>query len=200
MSNLMRNLLFLVALCGALGPACPALAQRSAPVRMIRPAAPIEISMPEEPGQDMPGMAPEESDAERIGPDEAARLKAIYDRLQPDEQEQMRLLYEAMEIDLLALFMPTDPAEARRQPLLPKVSRKKFARTPQTVLAARTKLGLEDQDRPDDGATNTQLADWLHLNTMAGEWDALAWFLAERAGDDALSPRPGVRGVHGCAV
>ena len=81
--------------------------------------------------------------------------------------------------------MPDDPAAVRQQPLLPKVSRKKFARTPQTVLAARTKLGLEDQDRPDDAATAAQLADWLHLNTMAGEWEALAWFLAERAGDEA---------------
>ena len=29
------------------------------------------------------------------------------------------------------------------------------------------------------------MAAWLHMNVMAGEWQVLEWFLAERAGEEA---------------
>ncbi|MDA0295423.1 MAG: hypothetical protein O3A19_05845 [Planctomycetota bacterium] len=124
-------------------------------------------------------------DEPRIGADEAARLKQIYDALPPEEQAAMRNFYESMEIDLLALFMTEPSVAGRPQPLLPLVTRKNFARTPQTVLAARTRLGLVQQDRPEDAATPAEVAEWLHMNVMAGEWQVLEWFLAERAGDEA---------------
>ena len=172
---------------GPLTLAGDAFAQRTRPGAVIRPARlaepakeVVERTTPDQ--QERP--APDEPGAPPIGPDELKRLKSIHDALQPDEQEQMRLLYEAMDIDLLALFSAGEVAAGRKQPLLPMVSRKKFARTPKAVLAARTKLGLEDQDRPDEAASPGEVVEWLHLNTMAGEWDALAWFLAERAGDE----------------
>lgn len=156
----------------------------------VRPATPIRPGLPaseaglQSPAGDSSRALPAEERLERIGPDEALRLKAIYEALSPQEQSEMRDLYDSIDIDLLALFSAGDAPDGARKPILPMVSRKKFARTPQAVLAARTKLGLKDQDRPDDAASPAQLAEWLHLNTMAGEWDALAWFLSERAGDE----------------
>ena len=160
-----------------------AQAVRLTPVRPARPALPAPENDRQSPADPARTTSADEP-VERIGPDEALRLKAIYEALPPEEQAEMRELYDAMDIDLLALFSAGDDPAGPKKPILPSVSRKKFARTPQAVLAARTKLGLEDQDRPDDAASPAKLAEWLHLNTMAGEWDALAWFLSERAGDE----------------
>ena len=145
------------------------------------------VALPAEDDEAVDPVAPPESqeDEPAIGPDEAKRLKTIYEALSPEDQAEMRELYEAMEIDLLALFVEEDAAAEKRQPLLPMISRKKFARTPQAVLAARTKLGLEEEDRPDDGAPPREWVEWLHLNVMAGEWGVLQWFLEEQAGDEA---------------
>ena len=102
MSNRMRTQLFIAALCGTFASVSSLHAQRAAPsspaqpMRLLRPATPIEITLPADALQEAPGIEPEEADAARIGPDEAKRLKAIYEGLAPDEQEQMRLLYEAM--------------------------------------------------------------------------------------------------------
>ena len=166
---------------------------RIVPITPSRPVIPPGLEMPSD--LTMPGAAPVASGGptdpskaasdDTPGPDEIARLRKIHDALPPDEQASMRAFYEAMEIDLLARFAALDAAAGKKQPLLPSIRRKKFARTPQAVLAARTKLGLTNQDQPDDGAKPAQIADWLHLNVMAGEWDTLSWFLEERAGDEA---------------
>ena len=159
------------------------------PLRMV-PAQPATASplMQDGRGEAAAPSAPSAiriDDEPRIGADEAARLKQIYDALPPDEQADMRNFYESMEIDLLGLFMIEPSVAGRPQPLLPLVTGKNFARTPQTVLAARTRLGLVQQDRPEDAATPAEVAEWLHMNVMAGEWQVLEWFLAERAGDEA---------------
>ncbi|MBQ72339.1 MAG: hypothetical protein CMJ67_05480, partial [Planctomycetaceae bacterium] len=166
---------------------------RIAPLTPSRPMIPPGLEMPSD--LLIPGAPPEASGGatdpskaasdDTPGPDEIARLRKIHDALPPDEQISMRAFYEALEIDLLARFADLDAAAGKRPPLLPSISRKKFARTPQAVLAARTKLGLANQDQPDEGAKPTEIANWLHLNVMAGEWDTLAWFLEERAGDEA---------------
>ncbi|MCP3858719.1 MAG: hypothetical protein GY704_03615 [Phycisphaeraceae bacterium] len=181
-----------------------AASMQSKPARVrvvpLTPARPlVPATLPEadgsDPGAEMPGTSgadasgtasgPEATPDDSPGPDEIARLRRIHDALPPDEQVSMRAFYEALEIDLLARFAALDAAAGKAPPLLPSISRKKFARTPQTVLAARTKLGLAQQDRPDEQAKPAEVANWLHLNVMAGEWDVLAWFLAERAGDEA---------------
>ena len=126
-----------------------------------------------------------------ITPKEGRRLKAIHDALPPDEQAQMKAHYEAMGVDSAILFAQEMPAKtaspevASKKRILPMVKRKKFNRTPQTVLAARTKLGLEVTERPAEDANANDVVEWLHLQVMAGEWDELSWFLAERAGDEA---------------
>ena len=163
-----------------------ALAQATRPGRVIRPARATQAKplVRVENSQDaLKPIQPESEEAPSIGPDETQRLKQIYDALSPDEQARMREFYEEQDVDLLALFAAAGGAEVQEAPLLPLIARKKFARTPQTVLAARTKLGLEDQDRPDDAAPPAAWAEWLHMNVMAGEWDSLHWFLEERAGD-----------------
>ena len=88
--------------------------------------------------------------------------------LPPDEQEAMRALYLTQDIDLLVVVAKLS-GETDAKPLMPAFSRKKFKRTPQAVLAARTKLGLESF-RPADTAEPRELVEWLHLNVMAGEW------------------------------
>ena len=133
----------------------------------------------------------EDTESVSISPAESARLKAIYEALPPDEQAEMREHYDALGIDLNELFTEKEPekpgvAEApRKKPILSMVQRKKFARTPQTVLAARTKMGLEVTERPAEDAEPKDVVEWLHLQVMAGEWEELEWFLAERAGDEA---------------
>jgi hypothetical protein len=125
----------------------------------------------------------------RVSPHETKRLVALYAALPEEEQQQLLAHYEAMGIDLEAIIAATALDEAGitppQRPLLPLIMRKKFARTPKSVLSARTKLGLEATDRPLEDADSAKVAEWLHLQVMAGEWGELEWFLTERAGDDA---------------
>ena len=159
----------------------------------VKPAKPLQRSLP------VPVEAPEEVSAteqsapptteSKISPKEALRLKAIYDVLPEDEQQEMRAHYEAMDIDLIEIFSNAKPGAevvaVTKRPLLPLISRKKFVRTPKSVLAARTKLGLEVTVRPAEDEKSATVAEWLHLQVMAGEWGELEWFLSERAGKDA---------------
>ena len=177
-----RILCFLVVLL----PASAAMAQvRIKPSRPLQPSTPVKAEVEEKQEKASRPPAPES----RISTKEALRLKAIYDALPEEEQAEMRAHYEAMDIDLLSVFAEKAGAEtgeaAPKRSLLPLITRKKFARTPQSVLAARTKLGLEVTVRPTEDEDPAKVAEWLHLQVMAGEWDELRWFLAERAGTDA---------------
>ena len=113
---------------------------------------------------------------------ESARIIAIHNALDPDAQEAMREYYLTQDIDLLELIAAQ--AGDGRKPLMPGFGRKKFKRTPQGVLSARTTLGL-DSFRPAETAPPAEMVNWLHLNVMAGEWGELQWFLDQRAGDEA---------------
>ena len=178
----------------------PTLAQRVAPIRpvKIRPAP-----QPVTPPDASPDASPTTTEREGLividesaiiapgdeqpsfggmDPAEALRLVNLYQSLTPDEQEQMRLLYETQDIDLLDLVAQVR-GEGRR-PVMPALGRKNFKRTPKAVLAARTKLALEEEARPAVDASPSTLAGWLHLHVMAGQWDELAWFLDERSGDE----------------
>ena len=84
-------------------PAQPATASQSTQDARGEAAAPSAIRIDDEP---------------RIGADEAARLKQIYDALPLDEQIAMQRLYESMEIDLRSLFVSEQPVAGRPQPLL----------------------------------------------------------------------------------
>ncbi|MCH2162640.1 MAG: hypothetical protein MK085_12310, partial [Phycisphaerales bacterium] len=160
-----------------------------APLAMAQsPRRPLKLVPP---GRTPLAKPQEEAEAMKISPAESLRLKAIYEALEPDEQAEMREHYDALGIDLIELFAEKDPenpgasAAPRKKPILSMVQRKKFARTPQSVLAARTKMGLEVTERPEEDAQDKDVVEWLHLQVMAGEWGELEWFLSERAGDEA---------------
>jgi hypothetical protein len=135
---------------------------------------------------------PAQAEPPAMSEEEIRNLKSLYDGLPPEEQAEMRAMYESMGIDLDALFrgLESGPGAdaapvAPAQSLLKLVQQKNFKRTPQTVLAARTALGLTTSPHPASDAPPAQLAEWLHREVMAGEWGELAWFLSERAGTDA---------------
>ncbi|MCH2136582.1 MAG: hypothetical protein MK101_08370 [Phycisphaerales bacterium] len=152
---------------------------------ILPPGVTGPIEMPPGGPQEMGLQPPQETKSAPISgmnEAEAARIIAIYNALEPDAQEAMRELYLTQDIDLLMVIARMNGADAK--PLMPSFSRKKFKRTPQAVLAARTKLGLESF-RPAETAEPRELVEWLHLNVMAGEWGELQWFLNERAGAEA---------------
>ena len=147
-------------------------------------AMPLEL-LPVE-GEEAPPAETQPADEETaLKMAEATRLAKLYKALPPDQQEHMRAVYDAQDIDLLALIAMAQGPDANKQPLLPLISRKNFKRTPQAVLAARTKLGLEENQKPPADLPPGQVGEWLHLHVMAGEWGQLQWFLADRAGDEA---------------
>ncbi len=194
-----------------LGPAAgTATARQQAAVRLVpaqpaQPAQTVQIQLVpagEDPGlegavfdvAEEPGAATAAAAAAAgMDPAERDRIVALYEALEPTEQEAMAAEYAAVGIDLLALVRggaggaagDAATGEPPAMPLLPMVQQRDFRRTPQTVLAARTALGLGRTERPAEDADAETLAAWLHTQVMAGEWAEYAWFLAERAGADA---------------
>lgn len=188
-----------------LGAASPAMARQVRAIRMV-PAAPtspapkapaVTIAAPPAgaPGATgTPGAASATDENSVMSSEELDRVRALYDALDPEEQTAMVTEYEAVGIDLRAMLAGTgsgtaDDPNAAAPPELPLpqlILQKNFQRTPASVLGARTALGLGGAvGRPAADAGSVVLADWLHSQVMAGEWDSLAWFLAERAGTDA---------------
>jgi hypothetical protein len=158
-----------------------ALAQKAIPLTPSS-AAPLpaaDVEPASSPESDAPGSEAEGSPEDA----EALRIVNLYESLPPDEQEQMRLLYETQEIDLLELVAKVR-GDAEQKPVMPKLGRKDFKRTPKNVLAARTKLAVEEDTQLASDASPANIAKWLHLHVMAGQWDELTWFLGERAGEE----------------
>ncbi len=174
--DLIRSTPLLLAIVGATQTVALPLA--SAQVRaatVVRAAEPEEIELSDE---------------------EVAELKEMFDQLPEAAQAEMRAVYLDMGIDIDELFARLEggaPAEAApgapgsppAQSLLQSVSQMNFARTPESVLAARARLGLERTELPAADAEAADLAEWLHLHVLAGEWESFETFMRERAGDDA---------------
>ncbi len=169
-----------------------ALAQRAKPLRPLKPAQPVSQPAPaKQPPVKVPSAEPIDPDADEATSDdqtdaqaaEELRLVNLYEALPPDEQKQMQLLYESQKIDLLELVGKVR-GNNKRQPVMGQLRQKDFKRTPKAVLAARTKLALEEDPRPAEDASPGDIATWLHLQVISGQWEELEWFLAERAGDE----------------
>ena len=129
---------------------------------------------------------------------EIQQLKSVYDGLDAGAAASMVATYASLGVDLLVLFESleaTAPARSEPEqrtkpakkgaPLKAAIKRLDFSRSPQKVLAARSKLGFEAGPLPASTADGKELAEWLHQHVMAGDWEALSLFLTERAGDDA---------------
>ncbi|MFO0962579.1 MAG: hypothetical protein U0625_06685 [Phycisphaerales bacterium] len=142
---------------------------------VVRPGTP---GAPPEGAENMPGMPGIFSAAE------LAELKALYTAASEAEQEQLRAYYTDLGVDLEAALGITAARNAqiqRGQQIANAMRELDFARKPAAVLAARSKLGFGQVANPNPETAQPQdLARWLHLQTMAGEWGVLSEFLASR--------------------
>jgi hypothetical protein len=121
---------------------------------------------------------------------EIADVAAVYLAASEEEQALLKAFYLDMGIDLASLLegitgppSPTSaptaavPAATGESALMKAVKAVNFTRTPQAVLAARSKLGFTAAPDP-DRANPPAVATWLHLQVMGGEWERFASFLA----------------------
>ena len=115
---------------------------------------------------------------------EIAEMKAVFDAFTPNQQEEMRAYYTDLGIDLDVLFgvASAKAAQAQKGQMIAQSMRElDFVRAPAAVLSARAKLGFGQVSQPDPtSATPSDVAKWIHLQVMAGEWNTLTQFLAAR--------------------
>ncbi|MGA1391671.1 MAG: hypothetical protein ACO38W_00805, partial [Phycisphaerales bacterium] len=117
-------------------------------------------------------------------PEEIADLKAVYLALDPDGQRSMRAYYKDLDLELeeaLGLAAERTASQRRGQQIAQSMREFNFTRTPEAVLSARSTLGFGGLPFPDaDAAEPKEIARWVHLHTMAGEWSQFGRFLATR--------------------
>ena len=106
---------------------------------------------------------------------EIAEMKAVFDAFTPNQQEEMRAYYTDLGIDLDVLFgvASAKAAQAQKGQMIAQSMRElDFVRAPAAVLSARAKLGFGQVSQPDPtSATPSDVAKWIHLQVMAGEWN-----------------------------
>ncbi|MEL7473465.1 MAG: hypothetical protein AAGK04_09125, partial [Planctomycetota bacterium] len=129
----------------------------------------------------------------QLSDEEITVLYDTYASLPNAGREAMVAVYVDLGIDLEAL-MAIKQAEERKaagdggrsSAQLANIIRKmRFARQPEEVLAARARIGIKPEPLPAEDAPVPELTGWMRRHVMAGEWEAFATFLAERAGDEA---------------
>ncbi len=117
--------------------------------------------------------------------EELADLKTQYEALPKESQDEMKAYYKDLGYDLDALLGYASAANAEATRIRETVAALRemdFARTPQNVLAARSKLGFGQVPVPNIAtAKGADIARWVHLQVMAGEWGVLTTYLAERS-------------------
>ncbi|MFM1823227.1 MAG: hypothetical protein RI967_1493, partial [Planctomycetota bacterium] len=154
-----------------------------------------EVVASDEPGMDagdpvaLPagdGAMPAESP---FTPAQVARLKALYAALEPPAQEEMRAYYRDLGVDLeqaLGLAAERGARQQRGMEVSGEIRNLDFERKPEAVLKARATLGFGQVAHPNpESATPAEIARWIHLQVMAGEWKAFAEFLAKRPVEEA---------------
>lgn len=155
-----------------------AAAQAPPPPGAVPPGAAMPPGAVMPPGAAMPGRPGAPS------PEEIARLKAQLESLPPLEQEEMKAYYRDLGFDLEALLgiSAARSAQMNRARQIGEMMRTRdFMRQPQAVLEARARLGLGEVPHPDAAnGTPGDIAQWLHLQYVSGEWEALKAFLAAR--------------------
>ena len=198
------NLTAAFALAAAVSCAGTALAQvravRMVPAQQIMPTGADTIvydedaSMAEPPpmpmnegmgGDAMPAPIPPEL-LVQLGPAETATLKALYDALDPPAQDEMRAYYRDLGIDLdMALGLTQAKSmQAQRGQMIAMSMRDgslDFTRKPEAVLNARARLGFGQVAYPNpETAQPQEVARWIHLHIMAGEWKTFSNYLETR--------------------
>jgi hypothetical protein len=117
-------------------------------------------------------------------PQALLELRATFDALEPEEQLAMRAYYADLGADLDALFglsMAKSQQESRGQMVSMMLRDMDFTRAPAAVLAARATLGFGQVAHPNaETAQPMEVARWLHLHVMAGEWKTVADYITSR--------------------
>jgi hypothetical protein len=197
-------------------PATPLAPAQAAPAQLV-PAqagsvqvAPVQVAPPQPAGAAPAGAVvragapPEGADIAPGMPGifsaaELAELKALYAAASEAEQEQLRAYYTDLGVDLeaaLGIAAARNAQIQRGQQIAGAMRELDFARKPAAVLAARSKLGFGQVANPNPETAQPQdIARWLHLQTMAGEWGVLGEFLASRP---AIESEPVYAATRAC--
>lgn len=142
-------------------------------------------------GQPVPGGVAAQPVTPAAAPskEELEALKAQYDALPKEQQEEMKAYYRDLGLDLnvlLGLANVESQRMMRTQEMLNMLRGMDFNRTPQNVLSARARIGFGQVPHPNpETARGSDLARWVHLQVMAGEWQAFGQYLAELPKDAA---------------
>ncbi|MEY3025451.1 MAG: hypothetical protein RLZZ238_348 [Planctomycetota bacterium] len=119
-----------------------------------------------------------------FSPAEVEELKKLFTSLEEPGQAEMRAYYADFGIDLdvaLGLAAARSAEMMRGQMVSGAMREFDFTRKPEAVLAARAKLGFGQVAQPNaDSAQPQELARWIHLQVMAGEWAVFANYLRGR--------------------
>jgi len=138
----------------------------------------------------MPGAPVAAAEAPPLLPAEIELLKATYAALEEPDRESMRAYYADLGIDLevaLGLAERRSAAAMRGQMVAMTMRELNFQRAPEAVLAARATLGFGQVPFPNaETASPQDVARWVHLHAMAGEWEALGAFLASRPVEESM--------------
>jgi len=122
----------------------------------------------------------------QLGPAEIAALKTIYETLDPPAQDEMRAYYRDLGVDLdMALGLTQAKSmQVQRGQMIAMSMRDgslDFTRKPEAVLNARARLGFGQVPYPNpETAQPQEVARWIHLHIMAGEWKTFAGYLETR--------------------
>jgi hypothetical protein len=144
--------------------------------------------------QDQPEATPQPdavpaAGAAAFSKEELADLKTQFEALPKDRQDEMKAYYKDLGYDLDALLGYATAANAEATRIRETVAALRdmdFARTPTNVLAARSKLGFGQVPVPNIAtAKGADIARWVHLQVMAGEWGVLSQYLSERSKSEA---------------
>ena len=168
------------------------------PTTPAQTIAPIEIPPDETDGADMNGLTgmqpamPIAVAAQAIDapftPAEIEELKKLLASLDEPEQAEMRAFYAdiggGVVIDLdavLGLAAEKNTVVQRGQMISNAMREMDFTRKPEAVLAARAKLGFGQVAQPNaETAQPQEVARWIQLQVMAGEWTTFANFMHAR--------------------
>ena len=182
----------------ALASSCVAFAQtvpavrmsKSVPATAVRVAPPAEL-VPADAAEPPPiAVTPDTIVGDTLTtnvfftPAQTEELKKVYAALEPSAQDEMRAYYAdlGVDLDIVLGLAAVKSAEIMRGQMVSGAMRElDFTRKPEAVLAARAKLGFGQVAQPNaETAQPQEVARWIHLQVMAGEWATFAAYLLSR--------------------
>jgi len=151
------------------------------------PTSPLGINDPKQDAIDGAGGPLGAPAGPALSPEQLDDVRREYNGASEQERESLRAYFRDMGIDIKKLLGgPGEMGEPNAQSIAQAVRMTEFTRTPQSVLAARSKISLSAQPKPpvtDFAAT----VKWLQLQVLAGEWTALGEALRELPSADSIA-------------